>query len=56
MPIRECPKCGGEETNREWLDWRVDGLTEVRTCDPCGIEYTNSYFQPVKEITYDPDE
>lgn len=46
-----CPECGEPWTDRQHISWHVEGVTEVRTCDSCSIEYENRFVNPVQEVT-----
>jgi len=39
----QCPDCGGYDTERVHTEWMTDMLEEVRICNDCPTQYTNSF-------------
>lgn len=39
----ECPDCGSHDTEQVHVEWMTEMAEEVRICDDCKSQYTNSY-------------
>jgi len=44
-----CPECDTLDTEQVFTDFHTDVVKEVRICNSCEIQYTNTYTLEIKE-------
>jgi hypothetical protein len=40
---RQCPECDSFNTERVQIGWRTDLVEEIRICNECPTQFTNSF-------------
>lgn len=49
-PRQECPACGSTDTRKAHIEFEPREVAEVRQCENCPVQYTNTYTHSDVEI------